>query len=365
MNPILKNILRPPYRLIKGVIQFWSIKRKTDKLLYISNDVGRPRVFYFGVTEHSNLGDLAQYYCIKKWIKENYPTYELYEFEATTIVDNRFNFIDKLSKIMNDDDIIIFQSGYTTTDLGGHHDLMHRIIIDRFSSVNILMMPQTVFFKSEERKLLTSNNHNQAKRLLFLARDRVSCQMACTMFPDIVVKKYPDIVTSLIGKYNFDFERNAVLFCCRDDDEKFYSDDQINSLRAKVEKLLRTDMKDTTIHVNYKKIKKKLQYYIENEISTFARYKLVVTDRYHGTIFALVANTPVIVLKTNDHKVTTGVEWFNGIYGDYVFLAESLEHAYDLVEGILRNKYAYKLEPHYNTEYYQKLKEIAVNVFGK
>ena len=50
------------------------VKSETDKLisLLVSSDPQVSRVFYLGITEHSNLGDMAQHYCIKNWIEENY-----------------------------------------------------------------------------------------------------------------------------------------------------------------------------------------------------------------------------------------------------------------------------------------------------
>ena len=115
MNETLKSILRPPYRLVtlpyrfaRRVIQLRHIKKETDRLLHISSSTSQPKIFYFGITEHSNLGDLAQYYCIRKWINENYPSVDVHEFESTTVVDTHFNFIDRLSRILNPDDIIVF-----------------------------------------------------------------------------------------------------------------------------------------------------------------------------------------------------------------------------------------------------------------
>ncbi len=341
------------------------IKNETDRLLHIPSDVNEPKIFYFGITEHSNLGDLAQYYCIKKWIRENYPDVTCYEFESTTVVDTRFNFLDRLGNILNSDDIIVFQSGYTTQDFGGNHDLMHRVVIDRFPEAKIIMMPQTIFFRTEEGKQRTSQSYNQGSNLLFLARDRVSFETACTIFPDVEVRQYPDIVTSLIGHYAYNYERDKVLFCCRNDSEKFYSEEEIDRLRQKVSCLIPTDMKDTTINADYKTIRKNLEYYIENELKLYSRCKLLITDRYHGTIFSLVANTPVVVLKTTDHKVTTGVDWFAGVYDDYVFLAESLEHAYQLAETILKKEYTYQLEPYFDREYYGRLKSIFDEKFGE
>jgi len=358
MNSTLKKILRPSYRFVIHKIE--EVKRRTDtnRLLRISKDVNNQKIFYFGITEHSNLGDLAQYYCIRKWISENYPYSEVYEFEATTVVETRFKFNNKLKKILNPKDIIIFQSGYCTQDLGGNHELMHRVIIDAFPNARTLMMPQTIFFNSEEKKQITSKSYNQNRNLLFLARDKVSCDMAYEMFPDITVKLFPDIVTSLIGHYNFKFNRDKVLFCCRDDSEKFYSNEEIDQLRKKICDLLPTEMIDTTIPVDFKIIRRNLTHFIEEEIKLFGHYKLVITDRYHGTIFSLVANTPVIVIKTNDHKVTTGVEWFQGIYDEHVFLADSLDHVYNLAKCILKSDIKKSLEPYFDSEYFKKLKSV-------
>lgn len=88
----------------------------------------------------------------------------------------------------------------------------------------------------------------------------------------------------------------------------------------------------------------------------YSKYKVVITDRYHGTIFSLVACTPVIVLKTTDHKVITGAEWFKGIYDDYLFRAESLEEAYIKLKDTITLRHEYKLKPYFKAEYYDKLK---------
>ena len=162
------------------------------------------RVFYLGITQHSNLGDMAQHYCIKKWIAENYPDYELVMFEATTVIDKRFHFLEKLSDVYKPDDIIIFQSGYTTTDLGGYHDEMHRLVIEKMPEAHILMMPQTIFFQKEANKKRTADAYDKAKHMLFLARDFVSYESAKEMFPHQMVKAFPDIVTTLIGTYSFE-----------------------------------------------------------------------------------------------------------------------------------------------------------------
>ena len=70
---------------------------------------------------------------------------------------------------------------------------------------------------------------------------------------------------------------------------------------------------------------------------------VTITDRYHGTIFSLCAGTPVIILKTTDHKVTTGADWFKGVYDDYVYVAKDLDDAYSLCQKVLAKKLSYHI----------------------
>ena len=83
---------------------------------------------------------------------------------------------------------------------------------------------------------------------------------------------------------------------------------------------------------------------------------MTITDRYHGTIFSLCAGTPVIIIKTTDHKVTTGADWFKGVYDDYVFVASNLDDAYIIAKELLRKDCNYTLIPYFKTNYYDKLK---------
>lgn len=321
----------------------------------------KQRVFYLGITEHPNLGDMGQHYCIKKWIGENYPDAEMIMFESSVITDNFFtaDFIKGLRRLLKPNDIIVFQSGYCTQDLGGDHTLMHKIICEDFPETKILMMPQTIYFQSEENRKACAENHNQAKNMLFLARDMVSYNQAISMFPDLKVKAFPDIVTTLIGTLKFNHKRNGVCLCTRNDGEKLYTDEQINELANRIERDgLFVKKKDTQGKASFKKIRANVQQFIENEIETYSHYQVTITDRYHGTIFSLCAGTPVIIIKTTDHKVVTGADWFKGIYDNYVYVAEDLDDAYSIYKKVIADILDHKLNPYFKTEYYDKLKEM-------
>ena len=80
----------------------------------------------------------------------------------------------------------------------------------------------------------------------------------------------------------------------RNDIEAFYKVETIQKLRDKFENIT-TEMTDTTISIPYSIInegsnREKLLIEIFEQ---FSKYKLVITDRYHGTIFSLIAGNPV------------------------------------------------------------------------
>jgi hypothetical protein len=68
------------------------------------------RIFYLGITEQPNLGDMGQHYCIKKWITENYPDYKLIMVESSVITTSSTTntFFDMFKQVFsNEDDRII------------------------------------------------------------------------------------------------------------------------------------------------------------------------------------------------------------------------------------------------------------------
>lgn len=336
-----------------------KMKRESNRLVRL--EPADKRLFYLGITAHSNLGDMAQHYCIRKWIDQYYSDYKLEMFEADPVVYTKYDFIGKLKKVFRPQDIILFQSGYTTQDLGGFHNLMHEMIAEALPEAKILMMPQTVYFKNSKNQEHTGNILNKTRNLLFLARDFVSYETAKQMMPNVRVEAFPDIVTTLIGTLHFNNKREGVCLCRRNDGEKYYSEGELMILKSKLESLGRVDVTDTTIKESYAQIRSDMKFYIEREIEKFSNYKVTITDRYHGTIFSLAAGTPVIIIKTTDHKVTTGADWFKGVYDDCVYVANDLDDAFMKAKALLEKDCEFQLTPYFKEKYYDRLKQIFEN----
>ena len=328
-------------------------------LLEIKKTENKKRIFYLGIAQNANYGDNAQYYCISKWIKKHYHDYYVLEVDAGVIVDKHHKWLDYFVEHFNEEnDIIIFQSGYGVQDLGGDQGPMHELICDRLENAKILMMPQTIYFREEKNKERVARNLNKVKRMLFLARDRVSYDEAIKMFPDLKVELYPDIVTTLIGHFHFKNKRNGIFLCTRNDGEKFYTYQEINSLKDRLQELTTVHTGDTQYQRTGAELRLNLEDNLRKEIEKFSNYQLVITDRYHGTIFSLCANTPVIIIRSNDHKVTTGALWFEGVYDNYVYQADNLDEAFLVAKKILHKFNYVQLAPYFEAKYYDHLSKL-------
>ena len=318
------------------------------------------KIFYVGVPVHNNLGDLAQYYCIIKWLKENFSNYEIVEIPDNIIVTNYKKVLSKLSKSINQADFFVFQSGYRTTDVANFEgEFAHRKILKKFNN-KVLVFPQTINFKTKREKKKSKNAYAKNGNYLFLARDEVSYQTACEIYDKNRVKLYPDIVTSMIGNCNLTKNsgpKDGILLCLRNDEEKLYTNEEYSNLIDELQKITnKIDLTDTNSAKNFELNRNETEMELQNKLQQFEKYKLVITDRYHGTIFSLVANTNVIVLNSTDHKLSSGVLWFKGVYDENVRFCDNLNDVYNLVSKMYSNKHNRKKEPYFKHKYYDLLK---------
>ena len=351
--PVIGTITFKIYMMCQAFLRHKNNIRRVKRLQKSSS----PCVFYLDVPVHPNLGDNAQYICTVNWIKENYPKHSLVTIDGWLISDLKSGIIKKLKELISPNDIIYFQSGYCTQDLGGYHNLVHQVIVSNFPNTPIVMLPQTVYFQNEDNAKKTAEIYSHHKKLFFMARDFTSAEIAKSIFPFLTIHTYPDIVTTMIGvRKTTGRNREGIVLCVRDDCEKFYTDREIRDLATRFRKKYQVTICDTTVEITGKDFGKEVAERIEQMLCLLQQAKVVVTDRYHGTIFSLVAGTPVVVVKTTDHKVKTGVEWFNGVYDDYVCYADTLEEAYDKAEMLISKRFDYNLKPYFKEKYYDILK---------
>lgn len=359
-NEKVKEFLAPFY---KGYIYCKEYNRNKcyaigaiKKLLEV--DITQKRIWYFCVPTHSNLGDQAQACCIEKYFRKFFSDHIVFKLS-----NNAFDFYEEkilmiLKEKIKETDLIFFQSGYTFTGIHPYEN-MHRKIVENFPYNKIVFLPQTVKFKNQKILENVQNFYGKYDNIYFFARDKISYDIYKSIFPEHRnVHCFPDIVTTEIGNYDFNNnERNGILLCVRNDGEKLYSFQEISLFKEKLQKIAKVSLSDTNSETKENSLK---EYWkkIEETIDDYAQYQVIITDRYHGTIFALIANTPVIILKTTDHKVVTGADWFEGVYEDYVYVVNDLEEASQVAQQIVTGFEYRKLPSYFKEKYYDRLKDI-------
>lgn len=359
-NEKVKEFLAPFY---KGYIYCKEYNRNKcyaigaiKKLLEV--DITQKRIWYFCVPTHSNLGDQAQACCIEKYFRKFFLDHIVFKLS-----NNAFDFYEEkilmiLKEKIKETDLIFFQSGYTFTGIHPYEN-MHRKIVENFPYNKIVFLPQTVKFKNQKILENVQNFYGKYDNIYFFARDKISYDIYKSIFPEHRnVHCFPDIVTTEIGNYDFNNnERNGILLCVRNDVEKLYSFQEISLFKEKLQKIAKVSLSDTNSETKENSLK---EYWkkIEETIDDYAQYQVIITDRYHGTIFALIANTPVIILKTTDHKVVTGADWFEGVYEDYVYVVNDLEEASQVAQQIVTGFEYRKLPSYFKEKYYDRLKDI-------
>lgn len=296
---------------------------------------GPGRIWYFGVPTHSNLGDQAQKFVILSWLAREYPDREIVKIASNAFNGDPKATVAAIQHVIRPDDLIVMQSGHTMD--GIHPDeTSHRAVSLAFPENRIVFFPTSIHFNGRTGMEKDRRDINAHVKTLFLARDPVSFQKARELYPKVDVRLFPDVVTSLIGNYSYSFERRGVLLCTRNDGEKLYSYCEMDDLARALSSLDTVDRSDTTVDWGDLDFDSEEAWgKIEQVISDYSRYRCVVTDRYHGTIFARIAGTPVVVLKTNDHKVVSGAEWFTNAGDNGIVLADDLNEVCELVQNML------------------------------
>lgn len=347
------------------------IKRKYNYLLdnhYVANERqrllseieatrGHKTIYLFCAPTHSNIGDQAQYYCWKRLFSQKFKDYNVVSVPTRCSTDET---LEKIKSQLTAEDKLYVHSGYLIFD--PHPELPFICqVVNIFHDYPITILPQTINLMSEKKQREIADCFNAHLWLTIVSRDQVSLQNAHKLFPNCNRLLWPDVVTSLIGDADFQYDetpRKGIYFCIRQDGEKYYEEEAIERLKGRFARM-RVDEGDTSIKMPIRFWNGRREAIIRNIVRQMATYQLIITDRYHGTIFSQVANTPVIVLSSTDHKLSSGVKWFpKDVFGKNVFYANNLDECHSLaVEILKRNGKVVKNPPYFREMYCDMLEK--------
>lgn len=302
----LKNnkILRDFYRMY----QVYNSKNKIQ--LFEKN------VILIGTPTHGNLGDQAISVAEIKFLKEKFPDYNIIEIFDKDV----YSSLKSLKRQLKIEDKVFFHGGGNFGSLYSTAEEQRRIALKILGKrIPIFFFPQSIYYEDtllgKKQLQIAINDFKKYPNLTIVAREKISFEFALENFNNHILL-IPDIVLSLdlFKKYKLR-RKKRVVFSFRDDKEKLLDEKLIAQLKHAV-KDLKIETIDFDTHIGDEfEIREEKRNSKLNEIwDTFGKSSLILTDRLHGMIFALITGTPAIIFSNNNPKIRSSYEtWITDV----------------------------------------------------
>ncbi|MEH7400124.1 polysaccharide pyruvyl transferase family protein [Gottfriedia acidiceleris] len=326
-----------PIRKSHLKILFWELQKFLISNPFDNSLKERKKFFIFDTPTHGNLGDQAIAYAQQEFFKKYYPDYEIIEIPHEKVITH-INFVNR---ILNDDDIIFIHGGGNIGDLYIDAEIIRRKVIKTFRKNKVIQLPQSFTFtkskRAEKEKLKSKKIYGLNKEnLTIVARETRSSKKLRELFIENKQILVPDIVLS-INKTE-DFSREGILFCLRSDEERVISmEDKSSLINRMKQKYSNVNVTDTV--VDYRIYENTRYDEINKKWNEFRKSKVVITDRLHGMIFAVITGTPCIVFDNFNKKIQkTYQDWLQECSGiKFVDVKQSfnLNNIETMVENVM------------------------------
>lgn len=310
----IKKALIPIYERIatyRSTEKVELSKEKNNAIMLLSPDYG-------------NIGDLAIEQAQEAFISKNLPHYNIISINVL----ETYKYLRYIKKHLKEGDLLFIVGGGNFGDLYPKADFGRNFLVWYFRNYTICSFPQTMVFSDTPygRKRLekTVKTFTQNPSLTLVAREKISYKRMKETFTNNVLLS-PDIVFSLLPQFQNKKEegREGIVFTLRADEEKFISKEKEQSLIRFIQNQYSSiTFKDTAIESSTFDLSKK-RHYLLDILQTYRRASLVVTDRLHGMIFAVITGTPCIVLPNSNHKIQeTYANWLSAC--NYITLLDDV-----------------------------------------
>lgn len=309
--------------------------RNAKRLYHLGRTLDCGEAYFIGTPEHSNIGDSAIALAELDFLeccgfnRNQIREITAREYEADRAVIKRH--------IAKDKPIFLIGGG----NMGNQwmwEENIRRAILEDFPENPKVIFPQTVYYIPSPEGVVERQKSipfYDVTGLTLAARERISFDTMCGLYPKADTLLIPDIVLSAAAD-SFGAEkqvRQDVLLCMRSDAEKKLTDAQ----QAQIEEELNTfglTCRVTDMHADKPVTKENRRDRVREKINEFTGARLVVTDRLHGMIFAAISETPCIAFGNYNHKVAGTYEWLRHL--PYIKYVTSVEEMAEVMPELLK-----------------------------
>lgn len=309
------------YEMKRGAVIAWAT---------IQSLLHRKKLFLLGTPVHGNLGDHAIAMAARQFLNDRFPGYAVIEVEPRTAE----KYMGYMKKHLIRDGLVLNTGGGSFGSLWFDEERMLRTLLRTCADDRVIILPQTIYFTQDEegqRILAESQAAYTAHRDLYIGcRERYTYEFMQEHFPGCRLVLAPDMVLYL-RPVETAGPREGVLFCMRTDKEAMGYD------MTGLERAIQADglgiVRTSTVLPRelygprrFREVRKK--------IAQFAGARLVVTDRLHGMLFALLAKTPCLVLENRSYKIRGVYEWIRDVDSVRLTDAEHMLQTYRELIGM-------------------------------
>jgi pyruvyl transferase EpsO len=273
--------------------------------------IGNRSFQYIDMPMYGNVGDLL----IMQGTMEFFRKHNLKPRLISSFSPFDPDWIDK-------DDVVVFQGGGNFGDLyEGPHTLRERVAATKPGN-RIIILPQSIHFSSPEKAAESAAIFRRHPDLHLCVRDRVSFKQARAFTDNVYL--LPDMAHQLYPLYRGGYDKDGgALLIARVDDEKvehgalpnvrvkthtdwpqFVGERErtIDKFRFVLRNMARLELGrlgQTLVSPLWIRYANRL---VDDAIAMFARHNLIITDRLHGHILAVLMDMPTIVLDNSYGK---------------------------------------------------------------
>ena len=278
------------------------------------------KVFLLGSPVHGNLGDHLIAMAENDFFKKYFPDHLYFDF----IMPFAANYQDILKRCMREQDLICLSGGGWLGTKWIHNEEFVRRIIQDFPKNPIVILPQTCFYEDAEAYVRKGAEiYRSHRNLLACARDRNSFNYMLEhgFLAREKLLLMPDFGLLYRGyKSRQEKRQDKISVCFRKDIEKVTSD----NLKDDVMRYSGTLSSVTEVETNIYPIEISMmqrEKAVKNKLREISESRLLITDRLHAMIFAVLTNTPCLAFDNATHKVSGVYEWLKDL--DYIRMVDN------------------------------------------
>ena len=302
-----------------------------------------------------NYGDSMIWYSQKKLLEELGANI-VYE-----CADNNID-IEEMKRCIGKEGIVLMKGGGDFNNLYKYH-LLRLKIIEEIQDNIIIQLPQSIFFDiKEESYERTKRIIEGNKKLIIIARDIKSLNFVRNNFTTTKVLLFPDVIHTIdIISYNppkkYNYQKDIMIILRLDnegdniirneDKSMFYKENIVKIFNIKKKMNIIFDNKYTQMTYEgdrvlitdwyfnkfdkeeYNKMSdyKKTEVNVMNAIDIMKLGKVIISDRLHGYLLALILKIPHVIIDNNNNKLSAYYKTW-GRQSTITYFAKTLEEAY-------------------------------------